>query len=203
MNLPKQTTVYLNRPVDTRIVEIIQTYLAHTQTVLDLGSGSGIYGETLSQQNNSVTGYDYDPALCKAALRTQQYSAVICDDAANLLSHITSVDVIFCSEFLEHISNTNLRTVLDDMESICKDTIIITMPNPLSPHFKDDPTHITTYTIYSMRTLLNRSKVFQYSMHPIGFSEYNKRNIFFRLLNPIAKRIPICSPTILYVGKRK
>ena len=198
-----QTSTYLGRPVDSRIISIINNYLPTGKSVLDLGSGSGLYGKTLSEKYDSVIAYDYDLTLCQAADKTQSYTQTICDNAMNLGSHIKAVDAIFCSEFLEHIPAKDLRKILDIMETICKETIVITMPNPFSPHFKDDPTHIASYTIHSMKKILNTSKKFKYSMHPIGFSEYNKKNILFRMLDPIAKNIPLCSPTILYVGKRK
>lgn len=198
-----QTNTYLGRQIDSRIVSIIQKHLPPAGSVLDLGSGSGIYGKILSKNHSHVIAYDYDAVLCQAAEKTQSYAQVICDNASNLSSRVKTVDAIFCSEFLEHIPAQDLRQMLDAMEAICKETIVITMPNPFSPHFKDDPTHITSYTIHSMKKILNESKLFQYSMHPTGFSQYNLKKPFFRLLDPIAKSIPICSPTILYVGKRK
>jgi 2-polyprenyl-3-methyl-5-hydroxy-6-metoxy-1,4-benzoquinol methylase len=199
----QQFHTYAARPTDQRILDIIALYLPGGETIVDVGSGAGIYGKALGLKYNQVLGYDYDKKLCALAEQTENFTHVFCDDVINISSHISKTDAVFCSEFLEHIPNKQLRLVINTLESICQDIIVITMPNPLSPHFNEDPTHICKYSAHSMYKTLQESTLFAYSMYPIGFSEYNLKNIFFRILQPIAKSAPALSPTILYIGKRK
>ncbi len=197
------TTQYMERTIDSRIVAIIQAYISKMDSILDLGSGSGLYGKFLRKKCDMLIGLDYDKRLCTEAFSTGFYTRIFHDDVKNIQNRIKTIDAIFCSELLEHIKNTDLPEILQKMEAVCNKQIILTMPNPLSPHFGQDPTHIASYTIYSMLRLLRKSKTFNYTMYPIGFSERNLDSLVFRIINPIAKRISLCSPTVLYIGTRK
>ena len=210
-NLPKMkdveldrnlTSLYLNRTVDSRMVSIIERCFStgSYKSILDLGCGSGLYGKFLKQNGASVIGFDYDAILCDESRKTGNYSLIICSDAVVLDDKVESVDAIFCSEVLEHISNEKIGIVISKMEKVAKIKIVITVPNPLSPHFKYDSSHILNYSIYSFLATLNKSKKFRYTMYPIGFSERNLEKWYFRFLNLFSSRICLFSPTVLYVG---
>lgn len=113
---------------------------------------------------------------------------------------IKNIEAIFCSEFLEHMNNEKLESVLSKMESITTNKIVITVPNPISLHFKLDHSHILKYSIYSFLIILNKRTKFQYKMYPLGFAEQHLKKWQFRFLNIFASRIAIFSPTILYIG---
>ncbi len=194
------TESYLGRVVDSRMVSVIRKYLTAHKTILDLGCGSGLYGKYLKQYGAKVVGFDYDPVLCEQSQKSGDYDRVICADVMALDDKVEKVDAIFCSEFLEHMSNENLERVVLKMESITRCRIVITVPNPLSPHFKYDSSHILKYSIYSFLTTLNKSRKFQYKLYSIGFSETNLKKWYFRFLNVISGRISLFSPTVLYVG---
>ncbi|RJO60537.1 glycosyltransferase [candidate division WS5 bacterium] len=198
------TEKYLKRPVDKRMVKIIDEHFPKSEVILDLGCGSGLYGKYLSLKSKKVIGLDNDKDLCKKAKSTQYYDNVVCEDVLDLEKLLSNVDGIFCSELLEHIDNNSLIPVLKKMEVVCgvNGKIIITVPNPLSPHFKLDFSHVLKYNIFSFLRILNRSDYFQYKMYPIGFSEYNLKLRKYRVLNLLSKRAAILSPTVLYVGER-
>ncbi len=197
----QKTEAYLARPVDSRMLNIIDKYLKGQgyQSVLDLGCGSGLYGKPLKAAISNVVGLDNDPILCTNAEKTGAYSKVYCDDIFNV-NKIEKVDAVFCSEVFEHMQNDTLPGLLRSVESVTKKRIVITVPNPLSPHFKHDPTHTLKYSVYSLLSMLNRSDTFRYKVYPIGFSDYNRQKLLYRLINPIALSFSIFSPTLLYVG---
>lgn len=197
------TEKYLKRPVDKRMVKIIDEYLPKDGTLLDLGCGSGLYGRYLRSKSRKVIGLDNDKELCKKAKSTHQYDHLLCDDVLNLEKLLSNIDGIFCSELLEHIDNKSIMSVLRQMEAICgfNGKRVITVPNPLSPHFKLDFSHVLKYNIFSFLRILNRSDHFQYKMYPIGFSEHNLKFRKYRVLNLLSKRVAILSPTVLYVGE--
>ena len=169
---------------------------------MDLACGSGLYGKYLKTKCDSLIGLDKDPVLCENAERTGYYERIYCEPADCVGKLFKGIDIIFCSEFLEHVTNDCFVELKEKIESICIDKIVITVPNPLSPHFKVDPTHVLKYTIYSLLKVLNKSQKFQYKLYPLGFSEYNLKKTSYIFLNVLSKRISILSPTVLYVGKR-
>lgn len=194
------TKEYLGRAVDSRMVSIISQHLGSYNKVIDIACGSGLYGNYLKSKAKKVYGIDYDPVLCKNASSTGAYDKVFCDKVENTKKYIKSVDAIFCSEFIEHVDNEDLNTTLNVLEDITNEKIIITVPNPLSPHFKYDPTHILQYSVRSLLKTLNRSNKYNYNVYPLGFSDYNLRLPIYRFLNIFSKKTAALSPTVLYVG---
>ncbi len=184
------------------MVDLIDHYVPSCNRILDLGCGSGLYGEQLKRNCRELIGFDFDPILCDYVRGRGSYDAVIQEDIRRVAAVIEPVDVVFCSETLEHVPNADIEDVLRRIESRCLQRIVITIPNPLSPHFRQDPTHVLRYSIFSFLKMLNRSRAFSYTLHPLGFSQYNLRKPVFRILNFAARRFPSASPTVLYVGDR-
>ena len=195
-----RTHEYLERKVDERMSRLIALAIPEGALVLDLGCGSGLYGPVLRSAGRRVVGLDYDPELCESAWATGAYDRVICGDICLVGALAGPVGAIFCSEVLEHVANADLPGVLKAMETTGADRIVITVPNPLSPHFRKDPTHILRYDIYSFLRALRASAQFRYTLIPLGFSEENRTRRAVRAVDPIARRYPICSPTVGYVG---
>ena len=61
------TREYLEREVDSRMVEVISEQLHGESSVLDVACGSGLYGPYLKAEVPVVYGIDHDSALCDAA----------------------------------------------------------------------------------------------------------------------------------------
>jgi SAM-dependent methyltransferase len=171
--------------------------------VLDVGCGSGLYGPYLRRRAATVIGIDHDPALCEHAAATGAYDRVICDRVERLLDHVAAVDVVFCSELLEHLPNRELPAVLDVLEAVAGRELIITVPNRLSPHAHMDPTHVLRYRLGSLLRQLNQSRRFVYTLHPLGFADAYRRRLWCRPLDAVARRVALLSPTVLYLGRRR
>ena len=194
---------YLARTVDQRMVDIINEHFSSEEIILDLGCGSGLYGKFLKSKCKKLIGFDYDPVLCSTAKNSGFYDEVVCDDVAHLDQRISPVTGVFCSELLEHISNKDFPDVIGKIERLTTGKICITVPNPLSPHFKHDASHILKYSVYSLLSEFNKSAAFAYQLHAIGFSESNLGKWYFSMINWLSSAIPILSPTVLYVGVPK
>jgi SAM-dependent methyltransferase len=197
------TRRYLDRQVDGRIVALIERELAGAASVLDAGCGSGLYGPALRRQAATVIGLDHDPALCRQAEATGAYDQVICAPVARLPDHLDRVEMVFCSEFLEHVPGDELRATLDVLESAATAKVVVTVPNRLFPHAHMDPTHVLRYRLRSLLGELNRSRRFAYSLHPLGFASTWSRRPWCRPLDSVARRVAVCSPTVLFVGRRR
>lgn len=195
------TRRYLDRAVDGRMVAVIDRELDGTGSVLDVGCGSGLYGPYLRRRAATVLGIDHDPVLCGHAAATGAYDRVICDRVERLLDHVAAVDVVFCSELLEHLTNRELPAVLEVLETVAGRELIITVPNRLSPHAHMDPTHLLRYRLGSLLRQLNQSRRFAYTLHPLGFADDYRRRLWCRPLDAVARRVTLVSPTVLYLGR--
>jgi SAM-dependent methyltransferase len=197
------TRRYLDRQVDGRMVALIERELSGAASVLDAGCGSGLYGPALRRQATTVIGLDHNPALCRQAEATGAYDQVICAPVACLTDHLDQVDMVFCSELLEHVPGGELRATLDMLESVATAKMVVTVPNRLFPHAHMDPTHVLRYRLRSLLGELNRSRRFTYSLHPLGFASTWSRRRWCRPLDALARRVAVCSPTVLFVGHRR
>ena len=196
------TRRYLDRQVDGRMVALIDREVAGAESVLDAGCGSGLYGPALRRRAATVTGVDHDPALCRQAEATGAYDRVVCAPVADLAGRLGPVDVVFCSELLEHLPRASLRPTLEALEAVASAKLVITVPNRLFPHAHLDPTHVLRYRLRGLLAELNRSRRFAYSLHPLGFAAHWRQRAWCRPLDVAARRFAACSPTVLYLGRR-
>jgi SAM-dependent methyltransferase len=197
------TRRYLDREVDGRMVALIDRELAGAGSVLDVGCGSGLYGPTLRRRAATVVGLDHDPALCRHAAAGGAYDRVVCDRVERAGAHLDRVDVVFCSEVLEHLPNAELRPALEALEAVAAHKLVITVPNRLYPHAHMDPTHALRYRLGWLLRELNHSPRFAYTLHPLGFADRWRRRPWCRPLDLAATRFAVLSPTVLYLGHRR
>jgi SAM-dependent methyltransferase len=195
------TRRYLDRRVDGRMVALIDQELAGAASVLDAGCGSGLYGPALRRHAATVVGLDHDPVLCRQAEATGAYARVLCAPVSRLAGGLDPVDVVFCSELVEHLPREQLRPALDALEAAATAKMVITVPNRLFPHAHRDPTHVLRYRLRWLLAELNRSRRFGYSLHPLGFADHWRHRLWCRPLDAVARRVALCSPTVLYLGR--
>ena len=173
------TRRYLDRRVDGRMVALIDREVAGAGSVLDAAAGRVCTVRPCGRAA-TVVGIDHDPALCRRAEATGAYDRVICAPVAGVGSRLGPVDVVFCSELLEHLAREELRPTLDTLEAAASSTMVITVPNRLFPHAHMDPTHVLRYRLRGLLAELNRSRRFAYSLHPLGFAEHWRRRSWCR-----------------------
>ena len=196
------TRRYLDRRVDARMVALIDREVGGARSVLDVGCGSGLYGPSLRRRAGTVLGLDHDPVLCRQAEATGAYDRVLLAPVARLGELVDRVDVVFCSELVEHVPGPELRATLDALEAVAARKVVITVPNRLFPHAHMDPTHVLRYRLSWLLAQLNQSRRFAYSLHPLGFADHWRRHPWCRPLDALARRSPVLSPTVLYLGHR-
>jgi SAM-dependent methyltransferase len=198
------TRRYLDRRVDARMVALIDREMGGARSVLDVGCGSGLYGPALRRRvgaGGTVLGLDHDPVLCRQAEATGAYDRVLCAPVSRLGELVDRVDVVFCSELVEHVPGPELRATLDALEAVAARKVVITVPNRLFPHAHMDPTHVLRYRLRGLLGELNRSRRFAYSLHPLGFAGHWAHRWWCRPLDVVARRAAVCSPTVLYLGR--
>jgi SAM-dependent methyltransferase len=200
--VPDSTDRYLARDVDARMLRVISEHLAGAGHVLDAGCGAGQYGEHLARIAGAASGADMDPVLCETARHRASYSHVENCTLADVAA-LGSFDAVFCSEVLEHITNAEFQEARAAIEAATDKIVVITVPHPRAPHFKEDETHVLNYTVRSFAKMLNVSEKFSYQGFGIGFHDKFQQHPVIRVLEPIARRTVHLSPTLLFVGHRR
>lgn len=91
--------------------------------VLEIACGRGEICNLLAPRVRSVVGTDYAPsaiAICQEAYRDSGHKNLqfVIADAKKLPFPDSSFDLVFCSEFLEHVHNWELREVMQEITRV-------------------------------------------------------------------------------------
>ncbi len=135
------------------------------ERVIDIGCGRGELAEHLIEQGAEVTLLDYSPTAIEFAKRhlgDQPKARFVVDDAANLAAHVAeqSQDAIFMTDFVEHLTVDELRTVLRACRRVLTPggALIIHTPERYSGSIATAKAihgmHVNLFEIDTLRTLL-------------------------------------------------
>ena len=87
--------------------------------VLEVGTGLGVFSETLSKKSELYRGIEYDEVTCNAAkLRVANPDWISLGDAQAMEAESNSFDVIVCLEVLEHLPD--YRKALDEFVRVLR-----------------------------------------------------------------------------------
>lgn len=199
MDRNRLTKMYINTKPEKRKISIIQNFIPENcERILDLGCGNGLYGKFLKQKTKYLVGVDKDPELVNLCKLLPYYDEVYLKDIYPL-SYETKFTVIWASEIIEHLPKLN---IFDQLESLTTNLIIATLPNPLSPHFKKDPTHILKYSVKTLKSYLKYRKGYEYQINGLGFENVPIPKWLKKLSQKLLWHFPLLSPTILVVGRK-
>lgn len=191
----------IKKRAEPRKLYLIQSKLPYCYIIFDLGSGSGSYVPHLLKKAKHVVALDINKKMSRDVI--QKGSEFVLADAKNLPFRNGMFDALWASEIIEHFESLKL---LDELERVTSKIMLITMPNPLSPHFKKDPTHLLQYSIMSLEKYFkNRSKksLNKYVIRGLGFDKIPMPRIMKIFTTFVTWFTPILSPTIAVIGVKK
>lgn len=151
--------VYANREINKeRLIAILQ----HAgSSILDVGCGNGSYIFQLAQKYQ-ITGVDYQPF---ASWNKMPQAFSICDATDLSIYKSNSFDTVTCFETLEHLTNPD--KALQEFHRVCRENIILTVPNCEVPEamlrseliYKTwiDRTHVQFFTMSSVIKLVEKN----------------------------------------------
>src|SRR5678816_1527246 len=97
---PLQTVLHRNR------YEFVLARLPPDQSVLEIGTGLGVFTQQLLPRCGSYIGVEYDPEACvEARKRTQGLAEIVQADARKLPFAENQFSFIVCLEVLEHLGD--------------------------------------------------------------------------------------------------
>jgi ubiquinone/menaquinone biosynthesis C-methylase UbiE len=136
------------------IVKYLSSFISSDSTVLDIGAGYCDFINNVKAKNKIAL--DYSPDFSKFAN----------DDVKTVQSKVTdmsvihdkSVDVVFASNLLEHLSDEELSQTLLEIKRVLKKDgrLILMQPNYRLSYktYFDDPTHKKVFSDESLRAFL-------------------------------------------------
>jgi ubiquinone/menaquinone biosynthesis C-methylase UbiE len=190
---------YAEKETEWRKEFLIRHFIPQCESIFDFCCGPGEYGPVLKQKCKLLTGLDMDEESLKIA-RKRNYDKLSCEEIGTKLPFIDKeFDCTWCSEVLEHFSNLE---IMDEIERITGKIIIVTLPNPLSPHFKEDKTHILKYSVDSLITSFKTRKNWKYRVRGLGFNEIPAPLFLKKITTFVLYYIPWLSPTVAIIGER-
>lgn len=188
------------KQVESRKLELISRSMASCSDILDLGAGDGAYLPYLARKAERLVAIELNRDLC-GLMKSDGFEAVLAD-ARFIPFKDAAFDCVWASEIVEHTPSFNM---IEEIERVARQTIVITMPNPWSPHYKRDATHVLRYSLFSLsRYLKARSKnsEWRYKLRGLGFYWVPLPGFAKRLTAYLTHYLPWFSPTVYITGAR-
>jgi SAM-dependent methyltransferase len=195
-NNSKMLKLYAKRKAEDRKIFLINKLKC--DSIVDLGCGNGEYLPYLQRRAKFVVGLDINKKLAKIS-HARGFDIILATIDHSPFKD-KSFDGVWAAEVIEHFSNLE---VLNKIERIASEKLVLTMPNPIFPHFEKDPTHILHYSVTSLRHFLNnksKSSTWTYSVRGLGFDYMIPTKLIKRLTLYATWLVPWLSPTICVVG---
>lgn len=130
-----------------------------SQTILDLGCGTGLTVELLTAQGHQVTGIDLHNHGLKSSHQKLPQLSLIQADAMRLPLKNNCFNVALLLDVMEHVSD---KTLLEEVKRVlCTDGILLVMvpANPWLWSYRDSAAgHLRRYTYGSLFKLLEQAK---------------------------------------------
>lgn len=126
--------------------------------ITDLGCGKGINGFIIRLsrylQGAKIIGVEKNEDYINFCNKHNIYDEIINKPLPNLLFKTKSVELVLCTEVIEHLSRKEGLKLLDEIDRVCKGRVIITTPNmffPTMPGDADDK-HLSLWTIADFKS---------------------------------------------------
>ena len=187
---------YSERKTEDRKIALINT-LSYS-SVIDLGCGNGGYLPYMQRRVSYVVGLDVDRNLAKISKR--RGVDIVLASVNYLPFKEKSFDCVWASEVIEHFPTIE---VLDEIERIASKKIILTLPNPVFPDFKRDPTHVLQYSVTSLKGVLGKKLIWSYKVRGLGVNYMIPTKLIKNFTLWATWFVPWISPTILAVGVKR
>ncbi len=202
--------LYLQRRPEGRKLRLIDKYFgglhdsnSRVPSIVDLGAGSGLYLSWLARHGH-VVAIDISLRMCQN-IKAMGFAAVRAR-IENLPFRDGAFDACWASEVLEHTSDWDAASAaISEMERITRQVLIITMPNPWSPHYYSDPTHALRYSVPMLRKHFrsrSRQGPWSYAVRGIGLQELLSLEALRRLSVHLTWYLPELAPTIAVIGRK-
>jgi len=169
------------------------------KTVLDVGCGRGIYGylirATRPLAKGRLIGLDTNPDYLSFCSRFKVYDKLIKSDVRHLPFKDKSIDILLCTEVIEHLPKKEGKKFLNEINRVCRGRAIITTPNVFfkTVDAKFEDAHHSVWSADEFRQ-------YGYKVHGIGvrmpIGSYDKTFMLKQALSFLATPISFIIPEL-------
>lgn len=106
--------------------------------ILDIGCGTGVLAQQLSQEGYQVAGMDSSPGMLKVMAKTRNSGMSVLGNAQQLPFKADSFDMVLCVAVLHHIADAGkVADTISEMVRVAKvgGKVLIWDHNPLNPYW--------------------------------------------------------------------
>lgn len=127
-------------------------------TIADLGCGKGVNGFLIRisryLQGAKIIGVEINEDYISFCNKYNIYDEIIKKSLPNLSFKTKSVELILCTEVIEHLNRKDGLKLLDEIDRVCKGRAIITTPNIFFKTMPGDPDdkHLSLWTIADFKS---------------------------------------------------
>ena len=189
----------IGKEAESRKLELVNRFIPLCDDILDLAAGDGVYLPHLAGRGKRVVAVEISRDLCDV-IRSRGYQPIMAH-AWFLPFRDDAFDCVWASEIIEHLPTLD---TFSEIERVARGDIVITMPNPWSPHYKRDPTHVLRYSLFSLARFLRhrvRDSQWRYRIRGLGFYWIPGPGFFKTLTRYATYYLPWLSPTISVIGR--
>jgi ubiquinone/menaquinone biosynthesis C-methylase UbiE len=189
----------LGKEAESRKLELVSRFIPLCDNILDLAAGDGVYLPHLAGRAKLVVAVEINKDLCDV-IKDRGYQPIMAH-AWFLPFKNDAFDCVWASEIIEHLPTFD---TFAEIERVARGNIVITMPNPWSPHYKRDPTHVLRYSLFSLARFLRhrrRGSQWRYRVRGLGFYWIPGPGMFKTLTRYATYYLPWLSPTISVIGR--
>lgn len=126
-------------------------------TIVDLGCGKGTNGFIIRMSrylnNAKLIGLDINSDYISFCKKHNLYDRIIKQALPKIPLKNKSVNLVLCTEVIEHLSKKNGIKLLDEIDRITKGRVILSTPNIFFPTMPGDPDdrHLSLWTVQELR----------------------------------------------------
>ena len=190
----------MGKEAESRKLELVNRFIPLCDDILDLAAGDGVYLPHLAGRGKRVVAVEISRDLCDV-IRGRGYEPIMAH-AWFLPFRDNTFDCVWASEIIEHLPTFD---TFGEIERVARGNIVITMPNPWSPHYKRDPTHVLRYSLFSLARFLRhrrRDSQWLYRVRGLGFYWIPGPGLFKTITRYVTYYLPWLSPTVSVIGRR-
>ena len=189
----------MGKEAESRKLELVNRFIPLCDDILDLAAGDGVYLPHLAGRGKRVIAVEISRDLCDV-IRGRGFQPIMAH-AWFLPFRDDTFDCVWASEIIEHLPTFD---TFAEIERVARGNIVITMPNPWSPHYNRDPTHVLRYSLFSLARFLRhrrRGSQWRYRMRGLGFYWIPGPSFFKTLTRYATYYLPWLAPTVSIIGR--
>jgi len=137
---------------------LLKTFNGDIYSVLDMGCGQGSFTDYALRTGLRARGYDFSQYAVDTVHNLAKGHVFQADATAGIPEPDLSYDIIFCSDMVEHIQKSKIKTVISEFMRISRKWVFLQFP------VVDKPEDIFDYEVEEPKPMNDRHRLYEHFM---------------------------------------